>query len=161
MGAIAKATASFVAIVVSGSAILAIFDAFVLGNVDGKLVHDSAGEFMLIFGMGLLLAVGSTVSVALIALAFRRRVAAWPYRFASVAALLTLGVFVTRAFVPLMEWLEPVMPRSVLYPLGTAFVIGIATAGVALLGCIAFPGEQVPNSTLDPDARKRSARGSP
>lgn len=140
MSAPFKAIAMFVCIMVLGSAALATIDAFVLGNIDGKLAHDSQGQFMLVFVLGLFLTAGSVVPVAIAAFALRRRVGRWPVLFAIAAAAMALGILVTQAYVPLAEWLEPVMPRSALYPLLVSMVIGVACAVVASAVCFVHKG---------------------
>jgi hypothetical protein len=129
--------ALFFCLVVAGSITYAAVDSFVLGHVDAKFAHTARDQFMLILVFGGVLAIGSLVPVVATVLALGRIAVSHRLLFASVAAVVVLALFVSGAYVPIAEWVEPVMPRNAFY----AFIVSAILGGVgvlfALVACIA------------------------
>ena len=133
-----KAIPRFTLYLMIGIICLAAFDALFLFKYDRKLAHDPLHLFMGELTDGFLLAVGATISVSVFAILFHQIVGRSNVLFSLLAALVALVFLATKAYIPLLQWIGPMLPRSVLMPIGVAVAIGMFGAFVALVGCVIF-----------------------
>lgn len=128
--------ATFLGLVIVGSVAYAAIDAFVLGHIDGKFAHSAIDQFTLILVLGGVLTIGSVVPLAALVFGLGRLVVPHRLVFTVVSASAVLASFVTEAYVPLAEWIEPAMPRNAVYAFVVAAIIGGVGAVAGLAACL-------------------------
>ena len=127
-----KVTAAFAAAVLLGVIFLSGFSAFVLGDFDPKLDQSRLEAFEFEIGLGVLLVLGAIIPLFLASVVGAKIVNRSPIAFILAATVAVLLLFGSKAFLQVSEWLEPFAPRSILYPLLVASILGVAGAAAGL-----------------------------
>ena len=127
-----RITLSFSALVLLGFVLLGAVDSFLLGHVDPKLDPDQVSAFQTGVSLGILLIIGAIGPIFIAAAAAQKLIDRSPRIFVLVASAVTLILFAKKAFLPVSDWLEPFMPRSLVYPLVVASVLGACGVAVAM-----------------------------
>ena len=130
--------AMFLCLVMSGTITYAAIDAFILGHVDGKLAHSVIDQFILMLALGGILAIGSAAAVSALVLGLGQLIVPHRLVFVIVSAAVVLASFVTQAYGPLAEWIEPALPENAIAAFVVAAIIGGVGALAGLLSCLVY-----------------------